>query len=68
MLIEKKYNSSSITKVYQTLAEAQYNQIKYGGFIYKVSNHRFEDVDPIDEEIKRGVEGKASLTERKYIY
>ncbi len=28
-LIEKKTNSGSITKIYQTLAEAQYYQIKY---------------------------------------
>ena len=64
-LIEKKYNSKFITKIYQTLAEAQYYQIKYGGFIYKVSNRKYEDVDPTEEEIKQGVEYKASLNERK---
>ena len=53
-LIEKKYNTSAITKVkHQTLAEAQYYQTKYGGFICKVSNHKYEDVDPTEEEIKK---------------
>ena len=35
-LIEKKYNKKSITKIYHTMTEAQYYQIKYGGNIYKV--------------------------------
>ena len=34
-------------------------------FKYKVSNRKYEDVDPTEEEIKQGVQYKASLNERK---
>ena len=44
-LIEKKYNSSSISKFYRTLTETQYYQIKYGGYIYKRSDHKLESVE-----------------------
>ena len=64
-LIEKKYNQASITKIYQTLAEAQYYQIKYGGHIYKVSNHKFEEVDLTENEIKDGVINHYEQKERK---
>ena len=64
-LLEKKYNSASITKIYQTLAEAQYYQIKYGGNIYKVTDQQFEEVDPTDEEVNEGVISKAEQNGRK---
>ena len=64
-LIEKKTNTTSITKIYQTLSEAQYYQIKYGGYIYTVSDHKFVEVDPTEEEIKDGVVSKNINKERK---
>ena len=52
-LLEKKYNSASITKIYRTLVEAQYYQIKYGGCIFRVTDQKVEEVDKTEEEIGR---------------
>ena len=49
-LIEKKYNKKSITKIYHTMTEAQYYQIKYGGHIYKVSETKYEEYELTQEE------------------
>ena len=49
-LIERKMNSSSITKIYKTLIEARYYQIKYGGYIYCLSVHNFVEVEPSEED------------------
>ena len=67
-LLEKKYNSASITKIYKTMAEAQYYQIKYGGYIYKVSDYKFEEVDLTEEEIDEGVISKAEQLDRRELY
>ena len=63
-LIEKKYNSASITKIYKTLIEAQYYQIKYGGYIYKLSDHQLVNVDVIEEQKKDGVIASMENKER----
>ena len=49
-LLKKKYNSASITKIYKTMSEAQYYQIKYGGYIHNVSDCKFEEVDLTEED------------------
>ena len=67
-LLEKKNNSASITKIYQTLAEAQYYQIKYGGNIFKVTDQNFEEVEPTEEETNEGVICKAKQTVGRKIY
>ena len=64
-LIEKKYNATSITKIYHTLTEAQYYQIKYGGNIYKISDNEFQEVDPTEKETDEGVIYKAEYNGRK---
>ena len=63
-LIEKKYNSSSITKIYKTIIEAQYYQIKYGGHIYKLTDNKLEDVDVTEEDKKEGVTSRLENKER----
>ena len=63
-LIEKKYNSSSITKIYKNWSEAQYYQIKYGGHIYKLSDHKLENVDVTEEDKKEGVVASINNKER----
>ena len=63
-LIEKKYNSTSITKIYKTLIEAQYYQIKHGGYIFKLSDHKFEEVDVTEEDKKEGITARTDNKER----
>ena len=63
-LIEKKYNSSSITKIYKNWSEAQYYQIKYGGHIYKLSDHKLENEDVTEEDKKEGVVASINNKER----
>ena len=67
-LLEKKYNLASITKIYKTMAEAQYYQIKYGGYIYKISDCKFEEIDLTEEEIDEGVISKAEQQNRRELY
>ena len=63
-LIEKKYNTSSVTKIYKTLIEAQYYQIKYGGHIFKLSNHKLENVHVAEEDKNDGVAARLDNKER----
>ena len=62
-LIEKK-NSSSISKIYRTLTEAQYYQIKYGGYIYKLSDHKLESVEVTEGQKNEGVISSMENKER----
>ena len=63
-LIEKKYNKKSITKIYHTMTEAQYYQIKYGGHIYKVSERKYEEDELTQEEKDEGVVESDTLNKR----
>lgn len=67
-LLEKKYNSASITKIYQSLVEAQYYQIKYGGYIYKVTDQKFVEVDPTEKEAEDGVICKGEHKDGRKLY
>ena len=63
-LIEKKCNKKSITEVYHTMKEAQYYQIKYGGYICRVSGTMFKDEDLTQEQKDEGILYTQSITDR----
>ena len=64
-LIEKKYNKKSITKIYHTMKEAQYYQIKYGGNIYRVTHTEFQDQELTQEEKDEGILCRKTTTNRE---
>ena len=64
-LIEKKYNKKSFTKIYHTITEAQYYQIKYGGHIYKVYETKNEEDELTQEEKDEGVVESDTLNKRE---
>ena len=61
-LIEKKYNKKYITKIYHTMKEAQYYQIKYGVYIYKVSDTFYVDDEISQQEIDEGISARQTVT------
>ena len=64
-LIEKKYNKKSITKIYHTMKEAQYYQIKYGGYIHRVSETTYEDEELTQEERDEGIIERVSAKKKE---
>ena len=66
-LIEKKYNKKSITKIYHTMTEAQYYQIKYWGHIFKVSERKYEE-DELTQEEKDDWIVKSNTLNKRELY
>ena len=68
-LIEKKKNERAITKVFYKRQEAEYYQIKYGGYIYTVQEEKTHTEEELtQEEIDEGIILKTSYNSARTVY